>query len=364
MASRSEKTPQGGFLGVLQKAKGKRKEKQPSAELPHAPKKTRVIPPATLRRSLRRCPSKRIPSFVPDGLFAPMMLGCQIVRFQSNTLFTEFFLGTRKYSRTKLMRPLPMYASGSKMLSRFEMARQVAAEEAQQKKEAVKEAEEATRRVEELSKQETEYLAQIETLEKRLERAKRRAAEEVKKTRDQGIHDFLDGNAGRADDGLEIYELGFVKAKEMFVECFPDIPLDDFVLPAVSSVELTEGDTIVMGSDELLDNVFDHIIDSTMATSGDVADAAKALADLAYKHSVDFYFDSPYSLEARARGLDIPWWKKLLGAKLTGMTKTIYFPVPIVCPILFLMPRLSTVCSRAGGKLDDITVIVAQVKSS
>ncbi|KAK3001142.1 hypothetical protein RJ639_021975 [Escallonia herrerae] len=159
----------------LGKAKGKRKEKQPSAELPPAPKKTR------------------------------------------------------------------MYASGSEMLSRFEMARQVAAEEAQQKKEAIKEAEEATRRAEELSKQETDYLAQIETLERRLERAKRRVAEEVKKARDQGIRDFLDGNAGdelfkkRADDGLEIYELGFAKAKEMFAEHFPHISLDDFVLPAMIS---------------------------------------------------------------------------------------------------------------------------------
>ncbi|KAK3012567.1 hypothetical protein RJ639_009716 [Escallonia herrerae] len=114
-----------------------------------------------------------------------------------------------------------MYVSGSEMLSRFEMARQVAAEEAQQKREAIKEAEEATRRAEELSKQETDYLAQIETLERRLERVKRRVAEEVKKARDQGIRDFLDGNAGdewlkkRTDDGLEIYELSFAKAKEM-----------------------------------------------------------------------------------------------------------------------------------------------------
>ncbi|KAK3022114.1 hypothetical protein RJ639_046304 [Escallonia herrerae] len=130
MASGSGKMPQGGFLGILQKAKGKRKEKQPSAELPPASKKTRL------------------------------------------------------------------YASGFEMLSRFEMARQVAAEEAQQIREALKEAKEATRRVEELSKQETNYLAQIETLERRLERANRRVAEEVKKARDQGIRDFLDGNAG------------------------------------------------------------------------------------------------------------------------------------------------------------------------
>ncbi|KAK2987582.1 hypothetical protein RJ640_027883 [Escallonia rubra] len=130
-------------------SKGKRKEKQPSVELPPAPKKTRVTPS-----------------------------DCS---------------------------PLIMYASGFAMLSRYEMARQ------------------------------------IETLEKRLERAKRKEAEEVKKARDQGICNFLDGNAGeewlkkRTDDGLEIYEMGFTKAKEIFDECFPDIPLDDFVMPAVVS---------------------------------------------------------------------------------------------------------------------------------
>ncbi|KAK3002493.1 hypothetical protein RJ639_022572 [Escallonia herrerae] len=120
MASGSGKSPQRGFLGVLKKAKGKRKEKQPSVELPPALKKTR----------------------------------------------------------------------------------------------------------------------------KRLERGKRRTAEEEKKVeeaRDQGIHDFLDGNTGekwlkkRMDDGLEIYEMGFMKAKEMFDEHFPNIPLGDFVMPAVAS---------------------------------------------------------------------------------------------------------------------------------
>ncbi|KAK3019863.1 hypothetical protein RJ639_003258 [Escallonia herrerae] len=141
-----------------------------------------------------------------------------------------------------------MYASGSEMLSRFEMARQVAMEEAQQKRDAIKEAQEATHRAEEMSNRGEDYLAKIATLEKRLERIKRKAAEEVTKARDQGIRDFLDGNAGdewlkkRADDGLEIYELGFAKAKEMFAERFPDIPLDDFVLPAVIS---PSGETVL-----------------------------------------------------------------------------------------------------------------------
>ncbi|XP_038992993.1 probable protein phosphatase 2C 26 isoform X3 [Hibiscus syriacus] len=99
----------------------------------------------------------------------------------------------------------------------------------------------------------------------------------------------------------------------------------------VSSVELVEGDTIVMGSDGLFDNVFDREIISTLAIHSDVVDAAKALANLASNHSMDSRFESPYSLEARSKGFDVPFWKKILGMKLTG------------------------------GKLDDITVIVGKV---
>ncbi|XP_017641732.1 probable protein phosphatase 2C 26 isoform X1 [Gossypium arboreum] len=102
----------------------------------------------------------------------------------------------------------------------------------------------------------------------------------------------------------------------------------------VSSVELVEGDTIVMGSDGLFDNVFDGEIVSTLAAHSDVVEAAKALANLASNHSLDSRFDSPYTIEARSKGLDVPFWKKFLGMKLTG------------------------------GKLDDITVIVGQVITS
>ncbi|KAI3742557.1 hypothetical protein L1987_60242 [Smallanthus sonchifolius] len=102
----------------------------------------------------------------------------------------------------------------------------------------------------------------------------------------------------------------------------------------VTSIDSMKGDIIVMGSDGLFHNVFDHEIVSTIAEHKDVVQKAKALANLAYKHSVDFYFDSPYSIEARNRGLDVPWWKKALGQKLTG------------------------------GKMDDITVIVGEVVSN
>lgn len=41
-------------------------------------------------------------------------------------------------------------------------------------------------------------------------------------------------------------------------------------------MELEEGDTIIMGSDGLFDNVFDHEIVSTIANNTDVFIAGKA----------------------------------------------------------------------------------------
>ncbi|XP_021279457.1 probable protein phosphatase 2C 26, partial [Herrania umbratica] len=88
------------------------------------------------------------------------------------------------------------------------------------------------------------------------------------------------------------------------------------------------------GSDGLFDNLFDREIVSTLSIHSDVVNAAKALANLASNHSKDSSIDSPYSLEARSKGFDVPFWKKILGMKLTG------------------------------GKVDDITVIVGQVVTS
>ncbi|KAI3878759.1 hypothetical protein MKW92_045397 [Papaver armeniacum] len=102
----------------------------------------------------------------------------------------------------------------------------------------------------------------------------------------------------------------------------------------VINIDVMEGDKIIMGSDGLFDNVYDHEIVSTISGINNVAEAAKALAILANEHSRDANFDSPYSLEARDRGFDVPWWKKVIGRKLVG------------------------------GKLDDITVIVGEVISS
>ncbi|KAK3022881.1 hypothetical protein RJ639_045971 [Escallonia herrerae] len=168
MASRSGKVAQGGFLGVLQKAKGKRKEKQPSAELPPALKKTRVIPPDHSPQIVEKVSIKEDPIFrprwtlsyddvgMPDSQISEQHLVHRVLSWDKE-IFQNQTHETFVCSFAQAM--YTMYASGSKMMSHFEMARQVAAEEAQQKREAIKEAEEATRRAEELSKQEIDYLA-------------------------------------------------------------------------------------------------------------------------------------------------------------------------------------------------------------
>ncbi|KAK2975171.1 hypothetical protein RJ640_017384 [Escallonia rubra] len=257
MASGGGKPQQGAFLGVLQKAKGKRKEKQPSVELPPVPKRTKVTPSERSPQILDQVSVEDDPIFRPrwalrrDDLGMPdSQISEQHLRHGILPRDKEVFQNQthETFACSFAQAVYTMYASGSEMFSRFEMARQVAAEEAQLARVAVKEAQEATHRAEELSKREEDHLDRIASLEKKLDRVKKRAAEEVIKARDQGIRDFLEGNAGdewlkkRTEDGLEIYELGFVKAKEMFAERFPDIPLDDFVLPVVGS---PSGETVM-----------------------------------------------------------------------------------------------------------------------
>jgi protein phosphatase PTC7 len=55
----------------------------------------------------------------------------------------------------------------------------------------------------------------------------------------------------------------------------------------------------------------------------------------------DEEFESPYIKLARQEGMDLPWWQKILGARLVDGN--------------IQLGRLS------GGKLDDITVLVARV---
>ncbi|XP_031400749.1 probable protein phosphatase 2C 1 isoform X4 [Punica granatum] len=145
--------------------------------------------------------------------------------------------------------------------------------------------------------------------------------------------------ANVGDCGLRVIRQGKVvfstSPQEHYFDCphqlSSEVVGQTYLDAVMSTVEVMEQDTIVMGSDGLFDNVFDHEIVSAVTRYSDVSETAKALCDLANTHSMDPSFDSPYSVEARAKGFDIPLWKKILGMKLTG------------------------------GKLDDITVIVGRV---
>ena len=102
------------------------------------------------------------------------------------------------------------------------------------------------------------------------------------------------------------------------------------------SVRVEEGDTVVLGSDGLFDNLFDRDIGAVVGVfAGSSIRAAQhtatALATLASKHANDEDYASPFTMEALEQGLDLPWWRKIAGQKLRG------------------------------GKLDDITVVVAHV---
>ncbi|XP_010414294.1 PREDICTED: probable protein phosphatase 2C 26 isoform X1 [Camelina sativa] len=148
------------------------------------------------------------------------------------------------------------------------------------------------------------------------------------------------GNVG--DCGLKLLREGQIifatTPQEHYFDCPYQLSSEGsaqtYLDASFSIVEVQKGDVIVMGSDGLFDNVFDHEIVSIVTKHADVAESSRLLAEVASSHSRDTEFESPYALEARAKGFDVPLWKKALGKKLTG------------------------------GKLDDVTVIVAKVVSS
>lgn len=126
------------------------------------------------------------------------------------------------------------------------------------------------------------------------------------------------------------------------------------------SLQLQEGDVIIMGpksvfwkrlkrrlgSDGLWDNVFDdemlRFASGLEGRKKTVTDLAEGIARLAQRNSLNETFVSPYSVAAMAEGMSVPWHEKILKAKVVDWK---------------LQWGMVT-----GGKVDDITVIVAEVK--
>lgn len=112
----------------------------------------------------------------------------------------------------------------------------------------------------------------------------------------------------------------------------------------VYEVEVQEGDVVVLATDGLLDNCYpEEIAELAPKSAEQTMQAAEALAELASRHANDPEFESPYMEEAAQEGYDIPIWEKLFSASVKDGK--------------FQLGKLR------GGKIDDITVVVAYVEA-
>lgn len=162
--------------------------------------------------------------------------------------------------------------------------------------------------------------------------------------------------ANLGDSGFAVFRQGQVIARSKPLQHYFDCPLQFGAFPEfveatdtadmadLYSIPLVPGDVIVAGSDGLWDNAYDGEIAALVPrTPAEVQRAADRMAATARTHAADNEFASPYVREALLQGLDLPWWEKLVGASFKNGR--------------FALKQL------AGGKMDDITVMVALVDS-
>mmetsp|Transcript_22895 Transcript_22895/g.40754 ORF Transcript_22895/g.40754 Transcript_22895/m.40754 type:complete len:337 (-) Transcript_22895:252-1262(-) len=161
--------------------------------------------------------------------------------------------------------------------------------------------------------------------------------------------------ANLGDSGFSVIRNGKVVFQSEPLQHFFDCPYQFGACPEF--VELTDsptdaqeyklsvkpGDVVVMASDGLWDNCFSDEIASIVDINGnDLEKAAAQLAKLARMHAEDEQFESPYINAAVEEGINLPWWEQLLKMRFVdGKLR---------------LGRLT------GGKMDDITVVVAQVQ--
>eukprot|EP00199_Chlamydomonas_sp_CCMP681_P002432 CAMPEP_0119108012 /NCGR_PEP_ID=MMETSP1180-20130426/12991_1 /TAXON_ID=3052 ORGANISM="Chlamydomonas cf sp, Strain CCMP681" /NCGR_SAMPLE_ID=MMETSP1180 /ASSEMBLY_ACC=CAM_ASM_000741 /LENGTH=385 /DNA_ID=CAMNT_0007093571 /DNA_START=92 /DNA_END=1249 /DNA_ORIENTATION=- len=160
--------------------------------------------------------------------------------------------------------------------------------------------------------------------------------------------------ANLGDSGFVVIRNGAVVAKSRPLQHYFDCPLQfgaypEFVeatdtadMADTYSIPLASGDVIVAGSDGLWDNLYQTEITALVPrNANELQRSADSISTAARRHAGDSEFASPYTREALAQGLDLPWWEKLAGMhiKRTGLH----------------LKQLT------GGKMDDITVMVALV---
>lgn len=148
-------------------------------------------------------------------------------------------------------------------------------------------------------------------------------------------------------DGREVFRS---PALQHFFDCplqfaaYPDYTsaTDTADDAGVYEIGVQAGDLIVAGTDGLWDNVPQEEIISLLPRSGQPIDqVADNLAQLASRHAHDKKYPSPYSQEAIKQGIDIPWILKIANASFSDGK--------------FRLGHMK------GGKVDDLTVVVAYV---
>ena len=112
----------------------------------------------------------------------------------------------------------------------------------------------------------------------------------------------------------------------------------------VFRIELRHGDVIILATDGLFDNVWPKdMVRSVPSCAEEMQEYAELLAHLASANGADGTFESPYSVQAAAQGIDLPVWEKLSKISFVGGK--------------FELGRIR------GGKLDDVTVLTAYVET-
>ncbi|KAL3130846.1 hypothetical protein ABBQ38_000178 [Trebouxia sp. C0009 RCD-2024] len=133
----------------------------------------------------------------------------------------------------------------------------------------------------------------------------------------------------------------FFDCPYQFAAC-PDFTDDtDRAEDAVNyELELQSGDVIVAATDGLWDNLHtEELLPLLPASEDAVQEAAHQIAAAASSNAYNEQYPSPYTVQALRQGMDLPWWQKLAG-------------------IRFKDGKLQ-LAQLTGGKLDDITVVVA-----
>lgn len=158
--------------------------------------------------------------------------------------------------------------------------------------------------------------------------------------------------ANLGDSGFMIVRDGFVVYRSPILQHYFDCPFqfgtsdisDTAENAELFEIEVEEGDLIIVASDGLWDNARDDEMMASIRFAGhEVSQVANALAQLASRNADDEEYESPYSVESIRQGYDLPWHEKLLGATFS------------------LHGDGFRLAKAQGGKMDDITVVVARV---